>query len=136
MNRREKNKRAARIAQGTVRCRSRCPMCNYGPLDGVTHVDLGSHEEIAGLMGKPVRPKPGDLTVCGNCGTLLGFADEHLSLKKASEEQEAEARADERFAILRQTTRRCIALDGMNKVDIPILSKMPKPVNPDDESGV
>lgn len=51
---------------------SRCPQCNY-KLDGSTHVH----------GGEPSLPKPGDASVCINCGQVLTY-DTDCRLRKAT----------------------------------------------------
>lgn len=44
---------------------SYCPDCDYGPMDCASN-----------LFGRNAQPKPGDVSICANCGAFLEFDDE------------------------------------------------------------
>lgn len=75
-----------RIAQAKIEMTSHCPKCGYGPLEGLSEVNLGSHGEIEELKGQRPDPKPGDVTMCADCGEMLVFTlapNGRLAIEKA-----------------------------------------------------
>jgi transcription initiation factor IIE alpha subunit len=69
--------------------RSNCPKCKE-PLDAAT-----SNEDIS--------PKPGDLTICINCGTMLKF-NHNLSIEELTTDEFMDLHDDERIALKNMQT--------------------------------
>lgn len=57
-------------ASGNPLPTSACPTCGYRP------------ECASTITGKAARPRPGDLSLCGNCGEMLAF-DVNMNLEIA-----------------------------------------------------
>ena len=57
--------------------RAKCPVCSY-------------QTDRAGATEDDGAPRPGDLTVCLNCGELMEF-DERLEFRQLGEEEKAKA---------------------------------------------
>jgi len=87
-------------------CDSRCPACDYGPLNTAREVGGGA---------KP--PAPGDMLVCLRCGALLAYeagAGGSLTVRQATEAEWQEVPPATRRAIEvhRADVRRRYRVDG------------------------
>ncbi len=94
-------------------CRSYCPKCGKGPLDGATGMDIDDPIEVLKRQAREIKPKAGDVTICCYCASLLIFTGDrsNLGLREANEEEREELLKMKEVQFALQTTKNIIAKD-------------------------